>query len=100
METTVIIPPIGTRIHTFSNDVPVGPFKAHDIHELCNDDNRLQMWGSAVEALWRVTMTLDNKPSAWDALTARLLIWRAIVGTEGSTLGEWARKQVVHNMAM
>jgi len=59
----------------------------------------VQVWGEGVEALWRITMTLENKTAAWDALTCRLLVWRAIVGEDGSAVGEWARREVVRNLA-
>jgi nucleolar pre-ribosomal-associated protein 1 len=98
MESTVIIPPTGTQSGTPKQVVPAGPFRAHEIHELYASEDTLQTWGDAVEALWRATMTLGEKTPAWDTLTSRLLIWRAIVGTGDTTLGEWARKQVVRSM--
>ena len=58
----------------------------------------VQVWGEGVEALWRVTMTLENKILAWDALTCRLLLWRSMVGEDGSAVGEWTRREVVRNL--
>jgi nucleolar pre-ribosomal-associated protein 1 len=70
---------------------------AHGLHDQPMLDDPLQLWGEWVEALWRATMTFENKHPAWDALTCRLLLWRAIVGEE-SIVGEWARKEVVRNL--
>jgi nucleolar pre-ribosomal-associated protein 1 len=60
--------------------------------------NPVEVWGEGVEALWQITMTIERKSPAWDALTCRLLLWRAMVGEDGSTVGEWARKEVVRNL--
>ncbi|KAF9460940.1 ribosome 60S biogenesis N-terminal-domain-containing protein [Collybia nuda] len=100
MELTLVIPPSGTRLYTSKKTIPTAPYRAHDIHELYSDEDRLRTWGNVVEALWRVAMSLDDKDPVWGALTSRLLVWRAIVGAEGSSLGEWARKQVVYNMGI
>jgi nucleolar pre-ribosomal-associated protein 1 len=58
----------------------------------------VQIWGEGVEALWRITTTFERKISAWDALTCRLLLWRSVVGEDGSVVGEWARKEVIRNL--
>jgi nucleolar pre-ribosomal-associated protein 1 len=58
----------------------------------------VQIWGEGVEALWRITTTFERKLSAWDALTCRLLLWRSVVGEDGSVVGEWARKEVIRNL--
>ncbi|KAI0717490.1 hypothetical protein C8T65DRAFT_111220 [Cerioporus squamosus] len=58
----------------------------------------IQAWGERVEALWRVSMAWPERTQTWDAITSRLLMWRSIVGEEGSPLGEWARREVVGNL--
>ena len=62
----------------------------------CSADT-LPVWGFCVESLWRASMSLDNKVAAWDALTSRLLVWRAIAG-DTTKVGEWARREVVRNI--
>ncbi|KAI0938875.1 hypothetical protein AcW1_004074 [Taiwanofungus camphoratus] len=63
------------------------------------EPNSIDIWGSCVEALWRVSMTQERKFAEWDELTCRLLIWRSIAGKDGSAAGEWARREVVKNLA-
>lgn len=63
-----------------------------------NDDDLVHVWGKGVEALWRVTMTFNEKLSNWDALTCRFLLWRAIVGEDASQVGEWARREVIRGL--
>ena len=58
----------------------------------------IELWGGSVEALWRVCMTLPSRSDEWDALSHRLLIWRAIAGAERSRVGEWARREVIENL--
>jgi hypothetical protein len=29
-----------------------------------------------------------------------LLVWRSIVGEKGSSVGEWARKEVIRNLSL
>lgn len=59
------------------------------------EQHDIRAWGESVEALWRVSMGMEEKIECWDELTARLLIWRCIAGDDGSPVGEWARKQAV-----
>ena len=61
-------------------------------------DTSLILWGKVIVTLWRVVMGFDIKPSSWDGLTLRLLVWRCIVGEKGATEGEWARQEVVRNL--
>ena len=56
----------------------------------------IETWGECIEALWRVSMTWPERTQTWDAITSRLLLWRSIA--EGSTVGEWARRQVIENL--
>lgn len=74
------------------------PHHASTLHQPPKFESYARIWGQAVEALWRITMTFEQKTSTWDALTQRLLLWRAIEGQDGSATGEWARKEVVRGM--
>jgi len=74
------------------------PHGALGLFETASSYDPLQIWGSGVEALWRVSMTLEDKTAGWGALTCRLLLWRAMVGEDGSAVGEWARREVVRNL--
>ena len=58
-------------------------------------DDSLALWGKMVVTLWRVVMGFDTKPSSWDGLALRLLVWRCIIGERGATEGEWTRREVV-----
>lgn len=58
-------------------------------------DESLALWGKIIVKLWRVVMGFNMKPSFWDRLTLRLLVWRCIVGERGATEGEWARRESV-----
>ena len=58
-------------------------------------DDPLALWGKVIVTLWRVVMGFDTKPSSWDGLTLRLLVWRCIAGEGGAKEGEWARREVV-----
>lgn len=75
---------------------PYGAFGLHETQGQSMDP--LLVWGNAVEVLWRITMSLQEKGAAWDGLTSRLLIWRAIVGADDTNVGEWARREVVQNV--
>jgi hypothetical protein len=55
--------------------------------------NSLVLWGEVVVTLWRVVMGFSTKPTSWDGLTLRLVIWRCIAGERGAPEGEWARRQ-------
>lgn len=68
------------------------------LFETVSDHNPVKVWGEGVEALWQITMTLEKKSPAWDALTCRVLLWRAMVGEDGTAVGEWARTEVVRNL--
>jgi nucleolar pre-ribosomal-associated protein 1 len=75
------------------------PHRSHRLHTplpKSNAQDTLWLWGWSVEYLWRASMTGGHRaPEGWGALTRRLLIWRAMVGEEGSEVGEWARREVV-----
>jgi nucleolar pre-ribosomal-associated protein 1 len=58
----------------------------------------LGLWGNVVVKLWRVVMGFGTKPTSWDKLTPRLVVWRCISGERGAPEGEWARQEVVRNL--
>lgn len=61
-------------------------------------DPSLVLWGEIIVTLWRVVMGFDMKPTSWDGLTLRLLIWRCITGERGAAEGEWARREAIRNL--
>lgn len=71
------------------------PHGAQGLHITPTVTDTFGAWGVVVEALWRVSMALDDKVPEWDILTSRLLIWQASAGDDGSQLGEWVRKESV-----
>jgi nucleolar pre-ribosomal-associated protein 1 len=86
------IPPI--------TDIPSPPYRSQDIYIQFPETSPLALWGFSVEHLWQSAMNMDGKPQVWDLLTSRLLLWRSLVGEDASPVGEWARKQVVSNVAI
>lgn len=88
---TILTAPLSLRADTIKR---VLPHRAHDLF-VAPPSCATQDWGVCVEALWRVTMTRQKKCPEWEELTPRLLIWRSLVGEDGSKIGEWARKEVV-----
>ncbi|KAL5508633.1 hypothetical protein ACEPAH_6252 [Sanghuangporus vaninii] len=58
-------------------------------------ENNLETWGRAVENMWSVSLRNGADGPAWDQLTSRLLLWRALAGDMKSPLGEWARTQTL-----
>lgn len=88
---TIFTAPLSLRADTFKR---VLPHRAHDLF-VAPTSCATQDWGVCVEALWRVTMTRQKKCPEWEELTSRLLIWRSLVGEDGSKIGEWARREVV-----
>ena len=80
---------------------PLGSLhRSSGLHQPHLMKNPLRLWGLIVEMLWRSAMTQEQKCPAWDLLTPKLLVWRTIVGEEGSQVGEWARTQVLRNVAL
>lgn len=74
----------------------IAPHRSYGLWRSIEADE-LELWGQCVESLWSVVMRLEEKTSEWDALTTRLLIWRAYAGPR-STVGEWARTEVICNI--
>ncbi|KAJ7109702.1 ribosome 60S biogenesis N-terminal-domain-containing protein [Mycena crocata] len=73
------------------------PHSGQDL-QVVGDYDLLLMWGKTIEYLWQASMTLSEAPLVWDALTCRLLVWRSLVGAEGTDVGEWARQVTVQNL--
>ncbi|KAF8838207.1 hypothetical protein BDN67DRAFT_955439 [Paxillus ammoniavirescens] len=71
------------------------PHPAQGLHDVQATSDPLRTWGEIVEALWRVSMSLEHGTCVWDVLTRKLLIWRAISGDEESQVGEWVRREVI-----
>jgi nucleolar pre-ribosomal-associated protein 1 len=86
------------RREVYRQDRSVSLHPSQGLHEPPVLDDVLQSWGDSVEMLWRVVMNFEEKSAAWDALTCRLLLWRTIVGEEGSAVGEWSRRELVQNL--
>lgn len=62
------------------------------------EENPLILWGKVVVRLWQVVMGYGTKPTTWDGLTLRLVIWRSIAGERATPEGEWARREAVNNI--
>ncbi|KII96154.1 hypothetical protein PLICRDRAFT_151289 [Plicaturopsis crispa FD-325 SS-3] len=77
---------------------PLPPYGAREIHASVPTEDLLHIWGTSVEALWRVNMAFDTKLPTWNTLSCRMLMWRAMTGVEGSQTGEWTRTNVVRNL--
>lgn len=94
LEVTILIPQSPLQISACVS----GPFHyAKSLHDLPEEDP-MQTWGKAVEFLWRISMKSGNSGSSWNELSSRILLWRSIVGEEGSEISEWARREVVNNL--
>ncbi|KAG6856484.1 hypothetical protein H0H87_003952 [Tephrocybe sp. NHM501043] len=74
-------------------------YRSHEIHESLPTDDLLQIWGTSIEALWRISMTLDVATDSWATITSRMLVWRSVIGVNDG-LCEWTRKEVVGNLAI
>ncbi|TFK33679.1 ribosome 60S biogenesis N-terminal-domain-containing protein [Crucibulum laeve] len=98
LEATVALPRLG-EVVTFSKTVvvPITPHFSYGLHDPPVIEDPLAIWGSSVEMLWRVAMSVEEKSDTWDALTSRVLVWRAVTGS-ASAVGEWARTETVRNM--
>ncbi|PBK72194.1 hypothetical protein ARMSODRAFT_932579 [Armillaria solidipes] len=72
-----------TKLHLFNNA----------------SEDPVREWGQTVESLWRVSMSFSNKELAWDLLSSRLLIWRALMdAADDCGVAEWARAEVIRNL--
>lgn len=69
------------------------PHRGQEIFQVKKMDE-LYTWGNTVELLWEVAMSCEAQQD-WNALTYRLLVWRSIVGSRATRLGEWARKEAI-----
>lgn len=61
-------------------------------------ENPLALWGKVVVTLWQVVMGFSTKPTSWDGLTPRLVVWRSIAGERGALEAEWARREAIRNL--
>lgn len=81
-----------------NNSSTLAPFSSYALHEQPILESS-EAWGSAVEALWHISMTLSEKgTSSWDELTSRTLIWRSMAKQDDCKVGEWVRGQVIQNI--
>ncbi|KAJ7095895.1 ribosome 60S biogenesis N-terminal-domain-containing protein [Mycena belliarum] len=97
-ETSLDIPCSQLEVHVRSpSQLNLPPHNGQDL-QVVGDYDPFLTWGKSVEYLWQASMTLSDKPSVWDALTLRLLIWRSAVGEEGTAAGEWARKLTLQSL--
>lgn len=93
---TQLRPPVRPGTTSFSApELASPPHGAQGLHIIPTLTDAFGAWGAVVEALWRVSMALDDRVPEWGILTSRLLIWRASAGDDGSQLGEWVRKESV-----
>ncbi|KAI5997091.1 ribosome 60S biogenesis N-terminal-domain-containing protein [Pisolithus albus] len=93
---TQLRPPVRPGTTSFSApELASPPHGAQGLHIIPTLTDAFGAWGAVVEALWRVSMALDDRVPEWGILTSRLLIWRASAGDDGSRLGEWVRKESV-----
>ncbi|KAJ7459833.1 ribosome 60S biogenesis N-terminal-domain-containing protein [Mycena latifolia] len=97
LETRVDIPRSQTPVLRSASAPELPPHSGQEL-QVVGDHDPLLTWGKSVEYLWQASMTLSEKPVVWDALTSRLLIWRSVVGEEGTAVGEWARKVTLENL--
>ncbi|KZT00261.1 uncharacterized protein LAESUDRAFT_688308 [Laetiporus sulphureus 93-53] len=86
-----------TRDNVSRSSTRLPPHPAHGLFGQIGSDP-LEEWGECLETLWRATMSQGRSCTAWNELTPRLLIWRALAGEEKSKVGEWARRQVIANL--
>lgn len=103
-----IKPPSASRlpvvIPQLDDLLPAPRHSSHGIHDrLAPDDQTLFfIWGRSVESLWRAAMNVEMEPATatvlWNSLTARVLLWRNLVGGDDCALAEWARIECVRNM--
>lgn len=104
-----IITPATTRLSILEKDIelhqndvqplalPKAPYTSSTLWQT-HSASTSSLWGFCVEGLWRASMSVDEKVSAWDVLMSRLLVWRAMVG-DTTQIGEWARREVVRNIS-
>lgn len=92
LETTIVVP---GNMNDDGNLEPQPFHYAQGLYEI-PEREPVQVWGRAVETLWRVAMSCEKKNPSWDELTYRLLVWRSIAGEE--SVREWTRREAVMMM--
>ncbi|KAJ7069818.1 ribosome 60S biogenesis N-terminal-domain-containing protein [Mycena amicta] len=94
LEAQLDIPSYRTTLRPSSiteKTVPLPPYRGADL-AVADERDALVRWGRAVEDLWQSVMRLPDRVIIWDALMCRLLVWRTVVGEDGSPNGEWTRQ--------
>jgi nucleolar pre-ribosomal-associated protein 1 len=86
-------------ISAYTNDASANAGRPHRansaLHANPDPSFTLDLWSICAENLWRASMQMDTKSSVWEELSARLLFWRSIAGTQASPMSEWLRREVV-----
>ena len=97
LESAIHLHQLQQPIERNSPTLALPPHRAQGLLGVLTTVEPLRAWGEIVEALWRAGTALEyaSGTHTWAMLTRRLLVWRALVGEEGSQVGEWARKEVV-----
>lgn len=102
-EKTVSIPEDANEDNAIAT-LSCAPHRSFTIHQRLSSPT-LNHWGTLLELLWESSMSLPHKCDAWEALTPRMLLWRACRPHPHSQnpkqvfdAVEWARKEVVHNL--
>jgi len=91
------LPPlVGNLPHSTSENTTKGARPSHVVQPPPKS-SIIEDWGSVVEMLWQATMQLSDV-QLWHQATYRLLVWRAMSG-QACNVGEWARREVVANVA-
>jgi hypothetical protein len=71
------------------------PHRAHGGHQDASSDPTLRSWAGCVETLWQSVMALQEKSTVWDAISARMVFWRALGGDQAGEASEWVRKETI-----
>jgi nucleolar pre-ribosomal-associated protein 1 len=94
LEDTIVVP---EELEDDMIQLPQPPHHARGLYDI-PEREPVQLWGDAVEALWRVTMMCGRRGQCWDQLTSRMLVWRSIAGELRGETSEWVRREVVANL--
>ena len=98
METDITVPSSGSYVPPLHSSKDTARFLLHRSQHLFDPSpaSSVERWGACVEALWRIATSAADRTGEWDALTGRLLIWRAIAGARGTRTGNWVRQAMVN----
>jgi hypothetical protein len=91
-----IDPPFKTDLSGPRAVAPALPHRSHAaaLASPAADVPAVQTWANCVRDLWRANMALSGKTYAWDALSARMLVLRALAG-HATGVEEWVRRQAI-----